>query len=115
MSLKFVEEKFLEEEVQGFYIDRSWYYVVLHSGRVLNIIRSAPIQPDIRDVSDYCTFLFVEAKEGFFLFRQRIVHNRAQPWICEREFKPDETSGFFDRFYAELKKILAEANTCSPN
>lgn len=106
-------EHFVEEEVQGFFIEGSWYYVVLQSGRVLNILHSSLIQPDIYNADDYYTYLLIEAKEGFYLFRQRIVKNVASGWILERQMDREDAPSF-ELCCRQLSEKLAQANYLPP-
>ncbi|MCD6310133.1 MAG: ATP-binding protein, partial [Candidatus Eremiobacteraeota bacterium] len=50
------------------------------------------------------TYMWTEAREGFFLFRQKFLKNHPQGWILERHLIPRKAVGFFDKYEGILKK-----------
>lgn len=99
-------EIILNEEVKDFYLEGDWYYVILRSGRCLNIVRSQSVQPAIDDPLDYPSYLWVEAKEGFFLFRQRFLMGRGGPWVVEKQIVPADPADFFRLYLDRLRQNL---------
>lgn len=99
-------EIILNEEVKDFYLEGDWYYVILRSGRCLNIIRSQSVQPTIDDPHDYPAYLWVEAKEGFFLFRQQFLMGRAGAWVVEKQIVPADAADFFLVYLEQLQRNL---------
>lgn len=88
----------IEEEISHFCVEQNNYYAVSSSGFILNIIQVSSIQLEIKDVNDYDTHLWVEAKEGFFLLRQNIKEKVAGAWILEKEIVPTDKTDFFNIF-----------------
>ena len=82
------------------------YYALLHGGERLDIIRVETFQPPIDDFGDYFTCMFIETQFSFFILRQRIVENRAQPWTLFLEIEPHEPAHFFRRARHRCLEIL---------
>ena len=97
-------EREIKEEVKGFYGNKKGYYLVTDSGYCLNIIHLVSLQPKIENENDYLTFLFVEAKEGFFLLTQRIKDFKAGRWVIEKEMIPCDPQNFSQEYQREFEK-----------
>jgi hypothetical protein len=87
------------EEVSQFVTETHRYYAITTSGRRINIIRTKNFQPPIEEGTDFNTYLWVEALEGFFLFFQRFQKGKPGPWILQEEFVPQKREGFFSDFF----------------
>lgn len=83
------------EEVTHFVTEANQYYAVTLTGRIVNIVRSKAYQPSIENAEDYTTYLWVEAREGFFLFSRRIRNGKADSWILDEEMVPERPDHFF--------------------
>lgn len=104
MKVKIKGEIYFFEEVKDFYISNELYYGLTKSGRIINIIKAISIQPPIEDLNHYLTMLWVEAKEGFFIFQQEIFNLVPQKWILEKQIIPENSYNFFCEFAEILKK-----------
>ncbi|MBI2265206.1 MAG: hypothetical protein HYU64_08545 [Armatimonadetes bacterium] len=101
----------INEPVQGFYGNPDGYYAVSTNGRIINIVRSASIQPEIRNHEDYVTYLWVEAQEGFFVFSQRVLNQRCEEWMVRRRITPSDKAEFFASHKDELIRSLTSEVT----
>jgi hypothetical protein len=86
---------FVNEEVIHFEAYREGYYAILRRGDRLDIQRIFHIQPPIVNENDYFAFMFAQTLFGFFLFRQRVVENKPQPWEVYMELIPESPHSFF--------------------
>ncbi|MCL5038069.1 MAG: ATP-binding protein [Chloroflexi bacterium] len=96
------EDSLMEMEVTRFHYDPNSYYALLIDGQKLNILRSVSIQPEIEDPGDFNTYMWAEAREGFFLFRQKFIENRPMGWVLESHVIPRKAVGFFEQY----RKVL---------
>lgn len=100
------DEIYFFEEVKDFYISNELYYCITTSGRIINIIKAINLQPPIEDLNHYLTVLWVEAKEGFFVFQQEIFNLNPQKWILEKQIIPKSSYNFFSDYIVKLKKEM---------
>ena len=98
MAADIMQEQILCDDVLHWVTDDLGYHAYSRGGLVLSIVRSASIQPTISDEQDYVTWLWVEALQGFFVMRQRIVETQPQGWVIVRRLTPSAHHGFFADF-----------------
>lgn len=72
--------RLINEEVTHFVAENNGYYAILRRGERLDITRVFHLQPPIENLEDYRACMFAETAQGFYLFTQRIVENKPQPW-----------------------------------
>jgi len=100
------EEVVLKEEIRHFLTEPTGYYAISASGRILQILKSQPIQPDIIDFEDFTTFLWVEALDGFYLLSQHFKDGRPGSWYIRRLLVPEERHRFFMLFQEAIMDYL---------
>lgn len=96
----------VEDEVVQFITEQATYTAYTGRGLRLDITRANTLQPAIQDPDDFHTYMWVEARQGFFLLSQRFVKGEAQRWVVYREFIPKESHNFYIRYGDEILKYI---------
>ena len=99
--------QFRDEEVIHFEASENGYYAILFRGERLDILHVFLLQPPIEDVDDYVSFMFVEVLQGFFLFRQKVIEGKTQPWDAWLEFKAFEPHSFYNDAYEYWRRVMS--------
>ncbi len=86
-----------DDEITIFEAGENGYYAYLRLGRRIDIQRAFNFQPPIDNFDDYYSFMFVESLQGFFLFRQRVVENKSEPWHVFLEMTPRDPCVFYNQ------------------
>ncbi|HEY3999361.1 MAG TPA: hypothetical protein VGO93_10875, partial [Candidatus Xenobia bacterium] len=68
--------------------------------------RTHTFQPDIVDEDDFHTYMWMEARQGWFLLTQRFVKGEAERWKVYREMIPRDSVNFFMRFTDVLPEYV---------
>ncbi|MHB2016735.1 MAG: hypothetical protein ACYCW6_07285 [Candidatus Xenobia bacterium] len=97
----------VEDEIVHFLCDPSIYIAYTRRGLKLHIIRSTTLQPDIANDQDFFSYMWVEAKEGFFLLTQHFLEGVPKLWTVYREMIPTEPQNFFFDFQDDLPAWIA--------
>ena len=100
------EEIEIDEPVKHISSDETNYIIITETGRLLNVVKSVSIQPFIEDPDRFLTYLWVEAKEGFYLLSQRFECGAGQGWTLMKQFIPVEELTFFLEYRDELRDTL---------
>lgn len=108
MSAEIMQTHVLDEEIAHWVSDDRGYHAYTRGGTALHIVRSASVQPPIKRPEDYPTWLWVEALQGFYLARQRIVDGVPQEWRLVRQLVPSERHGFFVDFQDVIAAYLID-------
>jgi hypothetical protein len=96
----------MEDEVLNFVTEQSVYSAYTGRGLRLDIIRTSTHQPPIVDAEEFRTFMFLEARQGFFLLSQQFVKGAAQRWVVYRELIPKDSFDFYKRFSERLSAYI---------
>jgi hypothetical protein len=106
-----------DEEVELFDILGSGYYAYLETGERLDIQRAFNFQPRIDNFGDYYSAMFAETPSAFFVFRQRVVEGKAEPWRTFLEIKARRPSVFYAQacsLACRLREMSAKPRDGSP-
>lgn len=106
MAPELVEQKSMREEIVHWVCDGLGYCAFTSSGRGINIVRSASVQPAIASEADYFTYLWIESLQGFFLARQRMIESSGQGWWLVQELTPQSSYQFFYMFQDDIQTHL---------
>lgn len=106
MSAEILQTVVLDDEIAHWVSDVQGYHAYTRGGAALHVVRSASVQPPITHPEDYHTWLWIQALQGFYLARQRIIDGVPQEWRVVRQIVPSEGHGFFVDFRDDLVDYL---------
>ena len=99
-------------EVINFVMESGVYCFKTADRRRGDIAKVRTLQPSVKNHSDYFSYMWVQAVQGYFVLRQRFVDGKAQEWRLIREIEVEDPELYFfehmgDALLLEFEELSA--------
>ena len=101
-NFKIIEQKI---EVYNFQCAPGEYTALTSAGK-FKLLKCKSIQPPIENPDDFYTYLWAQAEDRYFVFRQRFEKGVSGSWEIFQEIIPEDTGEFFSDFVPVLNEML---------